>query len=822
MGANSHTRIKNCDCNHGIRPTTVRDPCHTAFVYGCLRNMPDDLSCCPDPAAGITSPGPNVYVNATGGSDGLGTCIPKSDAAALGDPGAVIRGVQCASDHVVVVNEGCTDGDAEGMVCDADGTPQEAYCSYGVGARSCARCATNFVDDIGASHLFTKAQPTVVAHVMDALALVHMGMDPSQIIGTYGPRASSGSNLNSYYHAGFSPGGHGDHANLPYDAALFPSDPTPEEQVMLAQMHDLSPECSSINSYCGHFDHTILDANGWPDVILEGAFYQDWASTSEMLANASNKGIPVVRLRSGYNTEDESPTRGFIETVQRYEELTRALGVSDARVTAATAYAKATLCAEVEAFKVVALEAQVRGVRALAAYLPAGETAANGDIGGYIASPDKDSVLMMLEELGMPIMHSDALRDSAWEFMLGEDRMSATNLMSTGGRTSGRVKVPYPVDFWLYDQRVTLDFTSDSFAAAWPHPAVVTAQYANWPSNGHIHSYRHATTMLENVRKKLAVAEKLDPTESTCTAVGQSDWEFVDPHSGGGGGGGGHGRQLNPSPINLGPGQYACPNPVSYSMCEGMASTFAPQVWNFKESKPDFFPATIPAPMAYYYLGEGGGYDLTDSVSGNTAAGSVDHIEEHQLTPGNDTHPDPQPGADHSGPNWQADEYFGTSIACGKIDDTIIQKDTLSLADVDYGSSGSWAWSVWFRHEAGVNYPDYQREQFFGHGDPIFPTTAFDQVRASHLPPPTSNLPPPTPHHLPAPTTSPTSHLPSPPSHLPHLHTSHISPPPHTLLSLLCPTPPTSSHPLPPPPTRCTSSSRNLEPSAQSCTTGKT
>ena len=162
----------------------------------------------------------------------------------------------------------------------------------------------------------------------------------------------------------------------------------------------------------------------------------------------------------------------------------------------------------------------------------------------------------------------------------------------------------------------------------------------------------------------------------------------------------------------------------------------------FADGKPDFFPASIPATMAYYYLDEGEGYNLTDSVSGNTAAGSVNHIEDHQLTPGNDTHPNPQPGADHSGPNWQDDEYFGKSIACGKIDDTIIQKDTLSFADVDYGSNGSWAWSVWFRHEAGVNYPDYQREQFFGHGDPIFPTTAFDQVRASHSPHP-SNVPSP-------------------------------------------------------------------------------
>lgn len=218
----------------------------------------------------------------------------------------------------------------------------------------------------------------------------------------------------------------------------------------------------------------------------------------------------------------------------------------------------------------------------------------------------------------------------------------------------------------------------------------------------------------------------------------------------------------------------------------------------FTDGKPDFFPASIPAPMAYYYLAEGSGYDLTDSVSGNTAAGSVNHVEEHQLAPQDQWADASSPEtAAHSGPNWQEDEYFGTSIACGKIDDTIIQKDTLSFADVDYGSSGSWAWSVWFRHEAGVNYPDYQREQFFGHGDPVFPTTSFDQVRASHSPPPITSHTPPTPHR----------------PHLPHPTTSS-----HPALSSLLPPPPTLSSP----PTRCTSSLRSLEPSAQSCTTGKT
>merc|ERR1740138_576332 len=130
----------------------------------------------------------------------------------------------------------------------------------------------------------------------------------------------------------------------------------------------------------------------------------------------------------------------------------------------------------------------------------------------------------MLEELGMPILHVDALQNEYWEYMLtgfGSDDhglMSATDLMSTGKRTGGRVKVPYPVDFFLYDPRGTLDFTSESFAEAWPHPAVKEKQYAYWPSGSQVmrYSYRHATDTLRIVGEKLSVAEKLNMMETEC------------------------------------------------------------------------------------------------------------------------------------------------------------------------------------------------------------------------------------------------------------------------------------------------------------------
>ena len=115
----------------------------------------------------------------------------------------------------------------------------------------------------------------------------------------------------------------------------------------------------------------------------------------------------------------------------------------------------------------------------------------------------------------MAIMHVDVAQGSSWEYMVKpgwtNGTMSATDLRSSGDLTG--VKVSYPVDFWLYDTRVTLDFKSDAFAAAWPHPAVVAQQAARWPSGGHIYSYRHAATTLAEVGAKLAVAQKLHPVE---------------------------------------------------------------------------------------------------------------------------------------------------------------------------------------------------------------------------------------------------------------------------------------------------------------------
>ena len=111
--------------------------------------------------------------------------------------------------------------------------------------------------------------------------------------------------------------------------------------------------------------------------------------------------------------------------------------------------------------------------------------------------------------------------------------------------------MPYHVDFWLYDDRVTLDFISESFAKAWPHKAVVNKQYAYFPANARIYSYRHATEILNVIGQSLKNADKLELATTQCTAPAEGGYAGPAHRSAG-----------------MDPGQYACHEPISYDICK--------------------------------------------------------------------------------------------------------------------------------------------------------------------------------------------------------------------------------------------------------------
>ena len=369
-----------------------------------------------------------------------------------------------------------------------------------------------FTDDHGTTHVWWTSNPTVVAGAFQAFTLIDMGLPASQVIGTFGERGTSGSNVNGVY-ANYNKVTYGvDHAASPYAAPHFPTDPTAEEQALLAQKIDVSPSCSGANDWCSEFNVTILDEQGWPDIIVAGPLFAAFIIDDEVTAKAAERGVPIILLD---DTAAGKQKKSFIEIAERFEELAAALG-ADTR--AATAAARQAFCRSAEEFKESARAASERGVRALAGVVPFGTPdQETGDIGGWLQSPDRNPALTMLEALGMQILHTDTAQGNYYEAHFAKGwpdytgDMSATNLMSSGSLTG--VPVPYHVDFWLYEPRVALDFTSDAFAVAWPHPAVAAKQYAVYPITTLEYSYGHASSILDTVGNKLKDAAKLIPAD---------------------------------------------------------------------------------------------------------------------------------------------------------------------------------------------------------------------------------------------------------------------------------------------------------------------
>lgn len=62
-------------------------------------------------------------------------CVFASDPAPI-----KINGIMCPFKQVVKVSDHCLLSDLEGSVCFGDNTPEEAYCSFDLGATACARC----------------------------------------------------------------------------------------------------------------------------------------------------------------------------------------------------------------------------------------------------------------------------------------------------------------------------------------------------------------------------------------------------------------------------------------------------------------------------------------------------------------------------------------------------------------------------------------------------------------------------------------------------------------------------------------------------------
>merc|ERR1719428_1761212 len=178
----------------------------------------------------------------------------------------------------------------------------------------------------------------------------------------------------------------------------------------------------------------------------------------------------------------------------------------------------------------------------------------------YAAQPTDDPILIMLEELGVPMLHVNVTdpRGGYWEFINfpEHDRNTANMVLPSGGKM-------YPVDVWLYDARSTRYHEEDINIT---DPAWDAGQYTIWPIDGSF-TYEQGTRILNTLRNKFVKAKQIAP-QTTCTAVDVSKRE------------------------RMAPGSWACHDPkADLPVCPGPppapAETPAPAQTSSDEMQPD-------------------------------------------------------------------------------------------------------------------------------------------------------------------------------------------------------------------------------------------
>jgi len=364
----------------------------------------------------------------------------------------------------------------------------------------CSAAKRTFKDDRGVEHSFDGDKATIVTFAHMAVGLSHLGMDQSQIIGTYGEYANGGSDMN---YTDFS---------LP---SSYPADPSPEDMKFLVTTKNLSPTC--LAQYCTEFKLDILEELK-PDFLVAHGYKGKFWAISSVEKNITAMGIDIIynEISLGHKTDSRNCTeekkykdctgKTMIDEIEQLEDLSAFLGHTLPESVEAD---KKLMCEAVESFSANAKKAQDNGVRVMAGYLTLGTS--------YFANPLTDMVLRMFEELGAPMMHYDKCEsvnctlNYFWEYIPIDEYFPCKD-----NRKDCNDDVLYPVDFWLYDHRTTLNVPTPEFVINFPDKALEAKQYAYWPIGGRLVSYRHVAEILNNVGPELGKAKRLHP-ETSCT-----------------------------------------------------------------------------------------------------------------------------------------------------------------------------------------------------------------------------------------------------------------------------------------------------------------
>jgi len=374
---------------------------------------------------------------------------------------------------------------------------------------SSAQAQRSFTDDLGVTHTTTSDKPKVVAWAHRAVTLAHYGLDESQLLGTYGEWANSGSDY--------------DFEN-PEAGSSFPADPTPEEMRLLTKVVNLSPGCKA--EYCTEFNMEAFKALDAEFILVHGYRHSPWGIAGLIANITAQTNTEVIYSEVSLEGDDctadgghkECYGKSMIDVIEDNMETATFLNFDKPDQLNADLL---RLCTSATTFQKQMEEAHDRGLRTMASYLSTTTS--------YMAAPHHDMVLRMVEELGMPIMHVGACTNSTicpydyfWEWLPIKEYF--TDCAEGEYTESCNSNTLYPVDFWLYDHRTTMTITNEDFALGFPDKAIIAKQYDYWPIGGRLITPHHAANILDTLGPALLSAERIYPktecTPADVTSVG--------------------------------------------------------------------------------------------------------------------------------------------------------------------------------------------------------------------------------------------------------------------------------------------------------------
>jgi len=380
-----------------------------------------------------------------------------------------------------------------------------------------------FTDDLGHEFDFKKGDKFATRAATGGLSLYHYGAR-DEITSIWGLWSIRGSDL--------------DVAN-PATGSRYPeSDPNVEQVEWLATKNNLSPSCYTNPRGCFRFDNTTMVERYQNEI--DYILFIDNGGDRNMKTITNLTGIPVVFIDTFYASNAECRNTSFaggdvfskidaskcfgrsmLDVATKIEELAVAMEI-DVDTDVVNAQKKAS-CDAAKLFSETMKKKQEEGLRFLTTINAVKKDDEGND---YVEIRTLDPIDLWvprtLEELGMPLLHSDDgsltmedinTRVSSDEYFLdcpaGQPAESCNN------------NTLYPVDFWLWDSRSYINVveTGDgAFKALFPDKAIIAGQHWHYARNDGPLSHDGIARMLNEMTSRVKDAQRMHP-KTDCTAI---------------------------------------------------------------------------------------------------------------------------------------------------------------------------------------------------------------------------------------------------------------------------------------------------------------